>query len=62
MRGEYKVMKEVKLFFVYGFVRVGHTVRKVEKYYMTTTAPKARDMFFADYPYAKGLSVQECKK
>lgn len=55
-------MKEVKLFFVYGFVRVGHTVRKVEKYYMTTTAPKARDMFFADYPYAKGLSIQECKK
>lgn len=55
-------MKEVKLFFVHGLMRVGHTVRRVEKYYMTTTATKARAMFLADYPYANGLSVQECKK
>lgn len=55
-------MKEVKLFFVHGLMRVGHTVRRVEKYYMTTTATKARAMFLADYPYANGISVEERKK
>lgn len=55
-------MKEVKLFFVYGLMRVGHIVRRVEKYYMTTTATKARAMFLADYPHANGISIEERKK
>jgi hypothetical protein len=55
-------MKKMKLFAVCGHVRVGHIVRQVEKYYMTTSAPRARDMFLMDYSFAKGLSVRECKK
>lgn len=52
----------IKTFKVTACVRVGHTVRPIEKYIITTSARKARDYFYSKYPHAKNVIMEECEK
>lgn len=52
----------VKTFKVTACVRVGHTVRPIEKYILSTSARMARDYFYSRYPNAKNVIMEECEK